>query len=447
MDYIGFNNYLNLINKAPSTAKHYMDIAVKLENVLGDLDIVVQSDANMENGLVTIEGLFSGKTYVSKFKGVLRHYYVFRNGRKYNNKTNSGRRTSCRGLVAVPYDISGLNFENYVDSVIQGGNNYISNNLIVSYDKGVPNSNKVPGLYEFVLNEAQYILSIGGPVLCSYFSGTFNHLDFLPLHIILDDSTPMSYYGEYNPNNAWKKIKQILDAAVVCDRSIIHKFKRIIANTKNKTHALDEISDLVDNFCMYDDTFAYEPARSIIDQIRQVLEDVSFGCRRLGDFCADKTIHIYYRNFDTHRGDMVYLAEIRNTLAHEIYHFVHNIYAQKTFADSSNNAKRVIESLADFFAFVYTLNDKCMWPAMLTERRMIAKERYVSWQKNLKTAWPYADAIRYTFSGNSSIPNMHYSDLAEDYIKYGSMRLHARVFDYSCTDMKIAFDTLYAGVA
>ena len=135
-----------------------------------------------------------------------------------------------------------------------------------------------------------------------------------------------------------------------------------------------------------------------------------------GLYCREpRRIKLFYRMFDTSKGPDYYIAQIRNTLAHELLHAKHHMDAYHTFDENTTEAVRVKESLADFFAFYYSLvRDVCIWePAIADESIEVAENRFHSWERKIGGSWPYAYALM--FLPVSDVGRMSYTDNYNEY--------------------------------
>ena len=122
-------------------------------------------------------------------------------------------------------------------------------------------------------------------------------------------------------------------------------------------------------------------------------------------------IEIYYRNFDSYDA-----AVIKNCLAHEYLHYLHFIYAGMEY---DNAKKELKEGMADFFAFIYSINLNGK------DDFKIAKNRYNRWKRDFASYWPYASALYFLqICGNE----MKYSTKYDNYVKYGCIGKFLQVF-------------------
>lgn len=157
------------------------------------------------------------------------------------------------------------------------------------------------------------------------------------------------------------------------------------------------------------------------------------------DDCAKPFIEIYYEqtNYKSEEGRV----ELSNCLAHEFFHFYHDLSAQREFNKScrgreSSNKNEVIESLADFFALVYTISKG---------EKDYPRRIYNRWVERFGSNWPYAFAYCYYYNEHGDpVP---YSDYISEYCMNinGCKEKFNEVFWTSKQSMKIAHDTLVEG--
>ena len=102
-------------------------------------------------------------------------------------------------------------------------------------------------------------------------------------------------------------------------------------------------------------------------------------------------IKIYYYHFTQEDEEELRVA-LSNCLAHEYFHYYHDLFAPNEFNKSGKGKKsreRVKEALADYFSVAYTL--------LLAKNRKdqyfdFACRRFVQWEKRFGSDWPYAYA-------------------------------------------------------
>ena len=98
-------------------------------------------------------------------------------------------------------------------------------------------------------------------------------------------------------------------------------------------------------------------------------------------------------------------------------------------------AKRVKESLADFFGMLYSLHR-----AGLKDKKY-AYSRYESWERCYGTDWPYAYARCYYYNNDLECP-VFYSDDVHEYKYNGCKELFNKVLKISAQSMPNAYKVL-----
>ena len=98
---------------------------------------------------------------------------------------------------------------------------------------------------------------------------------------------------------------------------------------------------------------------------------------------------------------------IRMTIAHETFHALHHFLAPETFVQDSFHGNVVKEALADFFSYVYCMDNVSasrdaasmhISKEQLQEySKKIAKDRYKWWINNLYGSLPYPSAVYCTY--------------------------------------------------
>ena len=148
---------------------------------------------------------------------------------------------------------------------------------------------------------------------------------------------------------------------------------------------------------------------------------------------------VFIKNFSCEYEDL--FAQLSNCLAHEYFHFLHNFFVGSSFSKRGRqpfSTDVVKESLADFFALVYSLfNDD---PILECPNQRYAAQRYNSWVKRYGSSWPYAYALCFYY--NDCDKPVSYSDYYKDYYRNGCRNKFMQVLETSKKSMQEAFNLL-----
>ena len=260
------------------------------------------------------------------------------------------RKIEPAGTAEMPPALRGFDFRSLVEAYRSG-----DNCVRVIYSETVAEEDKVPGLKEFVAEEYRHIIR---------FMMEFFHSDNLPWEISIELSD----------------LHMVDETGSLTDTQIVDRIQTLF----KKTAAPDppEIQKILDE--------------------RKSMDDI------LGLYIPEpRHIRLFYRMFDTTKGPEYYLAQVRQTLAHELLHAKHHIDASEMFCDDTKEAVRVQEALADFFAYYYTQDpETCIWGPVITEKsEQAAADRLETWERTFGGSWPYAYALMF-FPVNDSRERM-----------------------------------------
>ena len=147
---------------------------------------------------------------------------------------------------------------------------------------------------------------------------------------------------------------------------------------------------------------------------------------------GDPRIYIYYNQFDANCWDE-YIAQIRNTLAHEYVHHLEDMYCMKFRIKPFMDA-RVSEAVADFGGVFYSISRGGTKGGQYDLD--VAQQRYDAWVDRLDSSWPYANAYYLVYK----MPNPLHVNF-DDYHRYGAFDKFCDVFE-CLTDVKLAYAKL-----
>ena len=259
--------------------------------------------------------------------------------------------------------------------------------LNVYYSPSVSEDEKVPGLREFIIIEHQHIMK---------FMMEFFHTDNLPWQISIELSD-----------------HHVVDCTgTMTDRQIVDRIQEAFRNGNPDPMEIERL--LAERKSKYNLLGMYQPEPS--------------------------HIRLFYRMFDVSKGSDIYLAQIRQTLVHELLHAKHHMDAYKTFSAQGMEAVRTKEALADFFAFFYTQNPgTCWWgPAISNASVRVATDRLRAWERKFGGSWPYAYALRFFPVDDGK----RMTDLDEGYVEHLCISKYMDVWGVSCHNMYGAYELL-----
>ena len=153
-------------------------------------------------------------------------------------------------------------------------------------------------------------------------------------------------------------------------------------------------------------------------------------------------IEIFLKNFSYDNKEELFV-QLSNCLAHEYFHFIHNYFVGRSFTKRGRppfTTKAVKESLADFFALVYTLSEYTLCDNL--SRKKYASQRFNLWAKRFHSSWPYAHALYYYY--NDEGQPVTFSDYYKDYFdnSNGCLNKFMNVLETSRKSMEAAYDVL-----
>ena len=124
-----------------------------------------------------------------------------------------------------------------------------------------------------------------------------------------------------------------------------------------------------------------------------------------------KHIVIFFNNFDAQNIEE-YISKIIGVLAHEVFHFIHNlIIKDDKFDKNDENAVILKEALADFFSYSYLIFNQ----RKRTYHINTARNMFNNWVEYFGSPWKYAYAL-YFF-----IINKKYTGFIDDFSQLNTL--------------------------
>ena len=295
--------------------------------------------------------------------------------------------------------------------IIPGYEAKYTGNHPIYYDEKVTENERIPGLRNYI----EYLIMIllesrGGYVLKGEnYHDIEKHVNMQTMiPIILSNETPRANYVE-------------------SDKYLAQKIKKL-----------------------FDDTFPDTNEEEVL----QILKQKRYSTRIEGTYHSDGAekytdysfelpdgrrpyITIYYRNFDT-ENVYKYMSKLAMCLAHEFFHFMHNILAANTFDSKETYANSVKEALADFSSVMFMLRFARSFSKQ-PENLTVARKRYDTWCEKFGSVWPYANALRFYFINYEWYT---YSDEYMDYYENGSIDKFNDIIRESQSGMRAAYDMM-----
>ena len=284
-------------------------------------------------------------------------------------------------------------------------------NLNIFYDKAVEDKDKIPGLVGFLNCEYEQLLETKGRFILD---DVLSEQHMRPIPVILSNKCPKG--KRYRASDDW--------------------VAKTIVRELQKDYSEDEKEGIV---------------KKILKE-RSFQPPISGMYFHNGNHASDEKcdemlpqgpyIELYYRDTFCH-DEEDYKAGLSACLAHEYFHFLHDLYAGEEFNKTGWRRERVIESLADYFSFSYCLSKagkitpSCINPEAL---KRWAKRRFNCWQFRFGSPWPYAFAYCF-FYGYDTDP-MEYSDSLNDIRKNGCFEKFNTVLRFSKISMSRAYKEL-----
>ena len=288
--------------------------------------------------------------------------------------------------------------------------------FIIIYDKAVKKEDQIEGLVDFLQSEYECFLEAQGRFILD--EGLLEEKDFKPIPVILSSECPIG--KTYRANDDWVA------------RTIVRELR---------TFYPEEEKEAVIKRVLKDRSFTPWITGMYYHDGSYVIERNDVDCNREGP-----CIILYYRN-TVCQDEEEYKAWIAANLAHEYFHYMHDLYAGDEFSKKGYRRDRVVEALADYFAFTYSLYaaETGLNRVNVYARENVAKDRYDSWAyrfvKDCK--WPYAYA--YCLFFDVFIP-AEYSNHIKDYWKNGCKLKFNEVLGISKQGMKYAYKRLMLDV-
>lgn len=133
-------------------------------------------------------------------------------------------------------------------------------------------------------------------------------------------------------------------------------------------------------------------------------------------------------------------AQIRRTVAHEVFHALHKHLSPKTYAEKTYYAEIVREALADFYSYIYCLNPIATRTDGVQTNASInaAYSRDSFWRKYLFVNLPYPNAIFHMYRNEQ----INFDNSYDDCMKEGDFRKLREILETGKVDMKQAYQDL-----
>ena len=286
--------------------------------------------------------------------------------------------------------------------------------FVIIYDKAVKKEDQIEGLVDFLQSEYECLLETHGRFILE--EGFFKEKDFKPIPVILSSECPVG--KTYRADDDWVA------------KTIVREFRNGYSEEEKEAIIKRVLKDR--SFTPWITGMYYHDGSSFVKR-NNVDCNIESPC-----------IVLYYRNTIS-QDEEEYKAWIAANLAHEYFHYLHDLYAGDEFNKNGYRRDRVVEALADFFAFMYSLHAAETGLNSVNEyaREKAAKDKYDGWVYRFGTQWPYAYA--YCLFFDVFIP-AEYSSYIKDYWKNGSKLKFNEVLGISKQGMKYAYKRLMLDV-
>ena len=286
--------------------------------------------------------------------------------------------------------------------------------FIIVYDKAVKKEDQIEGLVDFLQSEYECLLKTQGRFILE--ERFFKEKDFKPIPVILSSECPVG--KTYRADDDWVA------------KTIVREFSNGYSEEEKEAIIKRVLKDR--SFTPWITGMYYHDGSSFI-QRNKVDYNIESPC-----------IVLYYRNTIS-QDEEEYKAWIAANLAHEYFHYLHDLYAGDEFNKKGYRRDRVVEALADFFAFMYSLHaaETGLNRVSGYAREKAAKDKYDRWVYRFGTKWPYAYA--YCLFFDVFIP-AEYSSYIKDYWKNGSKLKFNEILGISKQGMKYAYKRLMLDV-
>jgi len=372
------------------------------------LDDIVADDAKMGIAF-TVLSRIERPYYKNEHQNVLRLYYYFVNKRWYDGWVSSKMKGDTvrnnRSNSKYKVKVFPVNVPDRIPDWLE------SNWGIIKYDPTVPENERIPGLTGFLGGEYDHIVSSRGHYILDRDLPLFRNRDIFPfIPVVLSNELPYKEYHESDEEIA----------------------RRIV----NSNGSYDEVLNILRNKDWTDRILGeYHHSGCSGNLFPECLDAVDQGFQF--EDGSRPYITIYYRNTDCPNTEE-YMMKLGNCLAHEYFHFLNDVFAQREFAKKSAHRKAVIEALADFYAACYTMYEHGEYRYCRAAAKVV-EDRYNAWVKKFGTAWPYAYAYYfYLIGGRELCFNMN----LDDYRRFGSIGKFNEVFRASARSMNEAYQIL-----
>ena len=286
--------------------------------------------------------------------------------------------------------------------------------FVIIYDKAVKKEDQIEGLVDFLQSEYECLLETQGRFILD--ERLLKDKDFKTIPVILSSECPIG--KTYRADDDWVA------------KTIVREFSNGYSEEEKEAIIKRVLKDR--SFTPWITGMYYHDGSSFI-QRNKVDYNIESPC-----------IVLYYRNTIS-QDEEEYKAWIAANLAHEYFHYLHDLYAGDEFNKKGYRRDRVVEALADFFAFMYSLHaaETGLNRVSGYAREKAAKDKYDRWVYRFGTKWPYAYA--YCMFFDMFIP-AEYSSFITDYWKNGCKLKFNEVLGISKQGMKYAYKRLMLDV-
>lgn len=149
-----------------------------------------------------------------------------------------------------------------------------------------------------------------------------------------------------------------------------------------------------------------------LEEINRIISKDTLITKKHGSYYSfPKHIVIFFNNFDAQNIEE-YISKIIGVLAHEVFHFIHNlIITDDKFDKNDENAVILKEALADFFSYSYLIFNQ----RKRTYHINTARNMFNNWVEYFGSPWKYAYAL-YFF-----IINKKYTGFIDDFSQLNTL--------------------------
>lgn len=353
MDEQGFRNWC-AGKIANSTIDDYCFRIGKAESAYGDIDTAYANDL-CASVLARLRG-----AGLRNSVSAVNEYVQYKNAQRGTTTSISHARSRTSG-------IKWSNLQSNVPACLGSAQHPDQNCGNIIYAENVAEDERIPGLAGFLHNELEPIVA--------FFRDLVNE------RIIVIEERDRSRLLEL--------IGDAFELPIILRKETPSETYCFPWSDSSKTAAIERIAT--------DSTIS--PADKLA-RIREILDDNSLQTLTMripgryvhsgNKFYEGRHIEIFFRNFDCPDEEQ-YKAAVAQTLAHELFHYWHHLFIGQQYLGNAPGRKPVIESTADFFSVLYSLD---RWKKTNNrERHYCAEKRFKEWRRYYGTTWPYAYAL------------------------------------------------------